>query len=523
MIAFLYCDTQCRALSVAVFGSPDRIEPLSVSFSNRFAILSNHSIDVVAQTVTHTMGRDIFEGSAQAGFAFSTPFFYSGLSFGGQPEDVQCVEDWVSGNTTSMEGCEHIKLCVGIGTTHYTTVQQLLPKEVPLVSTVSSDDNANKLIRGQCNVLAGELISMVEPNLVDLQYERFKVGRVYSREPLALVTNDNDQEWSALVDLIVNIFFFAEALNITEDNAANRFNELYPPGTYSDMELTRMATKIVSQLGNYGSIYQKYLGPVLPRQDLNRIHNQDVAHDDDNSTSVESGLLYPIPFGDLDAEGPGPLSGSKIDEILNRGHLICGVIPGRRYTARNGDIWSGFDVDFCRGIAAALFGATDGSDDSHIVFQDAMGTGSTCYSALSDGKVDVVAGSRVSLQARYKVDTTGEGYSFSSPIFYDSSSGDVFAMMTTQRDEQWSDFVYWAVMATISAEDQGVTQDTFDQMPLVNVFGPAFQHMLWNVVEAVGSYEEIYARQLGAILPGRGPNVLNKDFTSPQHYAIPLF
>jgi hypothetical protein len=55
-----------------------------------------------------------------------------------------------------------------------------------------------------------------------LGYEgHYKVGsKLLSREPrLALVNQDGDPEWSTLVNLVVNILFTAEALNITQSNA----------------------------------------------------------------------------------------------------------------------------------------------------------------------------------------------------------------------------------------------------------------------------------------------------------------
>ena len=43
--------------------------------------------------------------------------------------------------------------------------------------------------------------------------------------------------------------------------------------------------------------------------------------------------------------------------VQDRGSLICGVNPGLEGFASKGDNgqWSGFDVDFCRAVAAAIF------------------------------------------------------------------------------------------------------------------------------------------------------------------------
>ncbi len=50
--------------------------------------------------------------------------------------------------------------------------------------------------------------------------------------------------------------------------------------------------------------------------------------------------------------------GDTIAEIRKRGHLNCGVSQGiEGFSSRNeADEWSGFDVDLCRAMAAAIFG-----------------------------------------------------------------------------------------------------------------------------------------------------------------------
>ena len=51
-------------------------------------------------------------------------------------------------------------------------------------------------------------------------------------------------------------------------------------------------------------------------------------------------------------------SSPTLTEVKTRGSLVCGVnegLPGFSFVDQRG-IWTGFDVDFCRAIAAAIFG-----------------------------------------------------------------------------------------------------------------------------------------------------------------------
>ncbi|HTJ65405.1 MAG TPA: amino acid ABC transporter substrate-binding protein [Alphaproteobacteria bacterium] len=51
----------------------------------------------------------------------------------------------------------------------------------------------------------------------------------------------------------------------------------------------------------------------------------------------------------------------RLEAIKARGHLTCGVLPGvAGFAVRNADgSYSGFDIDTCRAIAAAIFGKPD--------------------------------------------------------------------------------------------------------------------------------------------------------------------
>ncbi|HEY9013049.1 MAG TPA: amino acid ABC transporter substrate-binding protein, partial [Devosia sp.] len=51
---------------------------------------------------------------------------------------------------------------------------------------------------------------------------------------------------------------------------------------------------------------------------------------------------------------PGP----TLAAVKERGHLICATsdpLPGFAQTGADG-LWVGFDVDFCRAVAVAIFG-----------------------------------------------------------------------------------------------------------------------------------------------------------------------
>ena len=75
-----------------------------------------------------------------------------------------------------------------------------------------------------------------------------------------------------------------------------------------------------------------------------------------------------------------------LKEVRDRGSLVCGVnegLPGFSYVDERG-AWSGFDVDFCRAVAAAIFG------DPNKVRLVPL-TAEARFEALRDGKIDLLS------------------------------------------------------------------------------------------------------------------------------------
>ncbi len=82
----------------------------------------------------------------------------------------------------------------------------------------------------------------------------------------------------------------------------------------------------------------------------------------------------------------GVAAAGTLDDVKARGVLKCGVTTGLTGFAapdQNGN-WDGFDVAYCRALAAAVLG-----DQSKVEFTPT--TGKTRFTALASGEVDVLA------------------------------------------------------------------------------------------------------------------------------------
>jgi general L-amino acid transport system substrate-binding protein len=106
-----------------------------------------------------------------------------------------------------------------------------------------------------------------------------------------------------------------------------------------------------------------------------------------------------------------PLSPSAtLAAVKRRGRLNCGVhqgLVGFAYLDNRGQ-WRGFDVDFCRAMAAAIFGTPDAA---HFVPLSAEQR----FAALRDGRIDVLWRNTSWTMTR----DAGEGFVFASVNYYD--------------------------------------------------------------------------------------------------------
>lgn len=209
----------------------------------------------------------------------------------------------------------------------------------------------------------------------------------------AFVTRKNDQSWTDVVNWVLRFLIRAEMANLTQ----SMVDELS-----SLDELIKNDIDFVSALraaGNYGEIYSRSMERFVPRKALNLIHS----FSDQNRT----GLHYTPPTGSLDSSKPHIFAlDGKINAILNRGKLICGVIGNERRS---------MEMDYCHALSASLFLGTKKvdivklSDESEVNMMD----------KLDSGELDVIAGA--SLRYRNDIITSNKsvsGLAFSQPYFY---------------------------------------------------------------------------------------------------------
>jgi len=130
------------------------------------------------------------------------------------------------------------------------------------------------------------------------------------------------------------------------------------------------------------------------------------------SAAVAAACLFAVFAGAAVAQevaAPGP----TLQAVLERGHLICATtdpLPGFAQTGVEGR-WTGFDVDFCRAVAAAIF-----NDPNRMEFVPLSGV--SRFAQLQTKEVDLVARNAPWTMRR----DTGYGANYVAASFFDGQA-----------------------------------------------------------------------------------------------------
>src|ERR1700744_1640427 len=105
-----------------------------------------------------------------------------------------------------------------------------------------------------------------------------------------------------------------------------------------------------------------------------------------------------------------PGSAATVDQVKSRGYLVCGSNPGLPGFGLPDDKgnWTGFDIDFCRAVAATIF-----NDPNKVRFVPL--TAKDRFTALQSGEIDVLSRNTTWTQSR----EVAQGFLFPAVTYYD--------------------------------------------------------------------------------------------------------
>jgi len=493
----------CRSIAAVVLGDPDKVEEVIVTGSDRFEKLHGGDVDLLLYGDTYTIEREVREKTTGSGFTFSTPYFYDGLTYYGESKFVECAEE-----RKRYDYCSSLRICTYEGSTGLSFLCSYFPSDFIVVGS-SLVEMMDMMRSGACNVMAGNKESLLL-NIASIDIPSggdFVMGdRLMTNEPYAVVTRNDDSEFSDIINWVVQALFYGEEKGLTKSSS---LCEMYTNSTRSLSDLNFL--NAVYCVGNYGEI--------LHGDDNNRGANQI-----NNGTT---GMLYAIPFGELQPENDHNYEGissnsTVLHNMRNNGTLNCGVIdPGGHDSAEVDETLVGMSVDYCRTLAAALF---NGNFESINLLRFSANDDDS-FLALNNGTIDVISGVKIEKKYDFESSALNGGFHFSTPYYYgNKTEGDngIYSLATRDANVLLSSFVNCIVLATIYAQKNNIAKKNSVDLPLVSLFGNEFTWALRDAIGYSGSYGQIYEKNFdkGSEEEGRGRNDLN-EYGGPQILSFP--
>lgn len=272
----------CRAVAAAVFGDAGKVEFVPLNAQQRFAALQSGEIDMLSRNTTWTLTRD-----AELKLDFGPVVFFDGQGF-------MVAKALGVSSAKQLDGAS---VCVQSGTSTEQSVSDWFRARGMSFKPVVMDnfDELNKaFFAGRCDVYTTDRsgLASIRMTMSGRPDDYLILPDMISKEPLAPAVRHGDQDWADVVRWSVMVLIEAEELGVTSANVAEKRDSADPalgrllgrtPDLGQALGLPQdWAFQAIRQVGNYGEVYQRNLGPLGLDRGLNALWTQ-------------GGLLYAIP------------------------------------------------------------------------------------------------------------------------------------------------------------------------------------------------------------------------------------
>jgi general L-amino acid transport system substrate-binding protein len=267
----------CRALAAAVLGDPEAVEFVPLTAAERGPALQTGEVDILARNATWTSTRDSQWGN------FTTVMFYDGQGYIVRKDS----------GITEVEQLDGATVCVTTGTTTELNLADDFRQRGLEFEAVTFEDTAsvyNAYEEGRCDAATSDKSQLAAVQAGFAEPDAHVILDVtISKEPLTPGVPHGDDQWFDIVKMVMFGLINAEELGVTQANVDEMVNSedikvrrlLGAEGEWGQADLGLDADALavaIKAVGNYGEIYDRYMGPEglafpLPRGE-NQLWNQ---------------------------------------------------------------------------------------------------------------------------------------------------------------------------------------------------------------------------------------------------------
>ena len=249
----------CRAVAAAIFDDPSKAKFVPLDASERFKELQSRKVDILSRNSTWSMSRE-----ENYDLYFPAVAYYDGQGFM-LPK---------SRNIDSALDLNGSKVCVQAGTTTELNLADYF-KTNNMKYEEMKFSQLNEVVKayesGKCDTFTADISQLYALRLNLIQPSDHTIlPDVISKEPLAPVVRQRDDDWMMIVKWTLYAMVNAEELGVTSKNIDEALKSKKPDvmrlvgneGTYGeDLGLSKdWAVRIIRHVGNYGEVYDRNVG-----------------------------------------------------------------------------------------------------------------------------------------------------------------------------------------------------------------------------------------------------------------------
>jgi general L-amino acid transport system substrate-binding protein len=249
----------CRAVAAAIFDDPNKAKFIPLDASERFKELQSRKVDILSRNSTWSMSRE-----TSYDLYFPAVAYYDGEGF--MVPRARNIDSALDLNNSKV--CVQAETTTQLNLADYFRTNNMKYQEMKFTKL---DEVIKAYDSGQCDTFTADVSQLYALRLnLAKPGDHVILPDVISKEPLAPVVRQRDDDWMMIVKWTLYAMINAEELGVTSKNIDEALKSKKPDvmrlvgteGAYGEqLGLTRdWAARIIRRVGNYGEIYERNVG-----------------------------------------------------------------------------------------------------------------------------------------------------------------------------------------------------------------------------------------------------------------------
>jgi general L-amino acid transport system substrate-binding protein len=272
----------CRAVAAATLGDATKVKFTSLTPAQRLVAVQSGEVDLSFSQITWTLTRE-----SKSGVQFTGTYFFD--TYG-----VMVPKALKVASTAKLDGAS-LCMITGPGETNASEYFGKIKVRYKPVPFSEGEQMRKAFLAKRCDAIFHSLSALASfKGTLGAQADDYLLlPQTHAREPLAGAVRKGDDRWFDIVRYTLNAMVNAEELGVTSKNVKTFGASTNPDikrlvGTDGDLGPSmgldkEWAVNIVSQVGNYGEVFDRAFGPSgMPRAQ--------------NKLAEDGGLLYALPM-----------------------------------------------------------------------------------------------------------------------------------------------------------------------------------------------------------------------------------